>query len=197
MLEFSRLIEKPFVSLQHYGRSRSEFIQTVLHNSEMTMRTLTIFLLGLIILSCQTIESKSETSVTTTPQSTEPDYQVALKFINDYLDYSNDLKSQIGQIEWIESRTDITTEFKIELKRTLKEAEENDPELGLGFDPILEAQDNPNEFEIDKTDSEFLIVKGIDWPDFLLTLKVKLVDNKWLVDGAGIINVPANKRIKR
>lgn len=161
------------------------------------MRTLTIFLLGLIILSCQTIESKSETSVTTTPQSTEPDYQVALKFINDYLDYSNDLKSQIGQIEWIESRTDITTEFKIELKRTLKEAEENDPELGLGFDPILEAQDNPNEFEIDKTDSEFLIVKGIDWPDFLLTLKVKLVDNKWLVDGAGIINVPANKRIKR
>ena len=81
------------------------------------------------------------------------------------------MKSQIGRIE---SRTDVTTEFKIELKRILKEAEENDPKLGLGFDPILDAQNNPNEFEIDKTDSEFLIVKGENWTNVQLSLKMKL-----------------------
>ncbi len=163
----------------------------------MTMKTFTILLLGLVLLSCQTTESKSENSPTAKSQSTEPNYQVAINFANEYLDFINDRKSEIGRSEWLNSRKDVTVSFKSELERIIGEAEKNDPELGLGFDPILDAQDNPNEFEIEKTDSEFLIVKGKDWPDFQLTLKVKLVDNKWLVDGAGIINVPENKRIKR
>lgn len=163
----------------------------------MTLRTLTIFLLGLIILSCQTTDSKSETSETTMSQSTEPDYQVAIKFINDYLDFTNDRQSETGLIEWGNSRKDVTVTFKSELKRILNEAEKNDPELGLGFDPILDAQDSPNRFNLDKTESEYLIVKGENWTEFRLTLKMKLKENKWLVDGSGIINVPKDKRIKR
>tara|TARA_B100000941_G_C28478964_1_gene540941 strand:+ start:1161 stop:1604 length:444 start_codon:yes stop_codon:yes gene_type:complete len=120
-----------------------------------------------------------------------------IKFINDYLDFSNDLKSEIGLIEWVNQRHDVTGEFKNELNRILEEAEKNDPELGLGFDPILDAQDSPNRFKLDKSESEYLIVKGENWTEFRLTLKMKLVDNKWLVDGAGIINVPENRRIKR
>tara|TARA_B110000037_G_C17081828_1_gene490299 strand:- start:1299 stop:1790 length:492 start_codon:yes stop_codon:yes gene_type:complete len=163
----------------------------------MTLRILTIFLLGLTFLSCQTKELKSEPSETTTSQSNEPDYQIAIKFINDYLNFSNDLKSEIGLIEWVNQRHDVTVEFKNELNRILEEAEKHDPELGLGFDPILDAQDSPNRFKLDKAESEYLIVKGENWTEFRLTLKMKLVDNKWLVDGAGIINVPENKRIKR
>ncbi len=155
------------------------------------MRTLIAIFLGLLIFSSHTTYKQE------IKQPLEPNYNIAIKFINDYLDYINDLQSEIPLIEWVQNRTDITTEFKIELKRILVEAEENDPELGLGFDPIIDAQDNPNEFELDKTDSEFLIVKGKDWPDFKLTLKMKLVGAKWLVDGAGIINVPENKRMKR
>jgi len=107
------------------------------------------------------------------------------------------LKSEIGLIEWVNQRHDVTGEFKNELNRILEEAEKNDPELGLGFDPILDAQDSPNRFKLDKSESEYLIVKGENWTEFRLTLKMKLVDNKWLVDGAGIINVPENRRIKR
>jgi hypothetical protein len=60
----------------------------------------------------------------------------------------------------------VTVGFKVELKRIIDEAEKNDPELGLGFDPVLDAQDNPSKFEIDNTDSEYLIVKGVKWADF-------------------------------
>jgi len=119
-------------------------------------------------------DSKRETSETITRQSTEPDYQVALKFINDYLEFTNDRKSDIGLIEWVNSRKDLTVEFKSELKRILDEAEKEDPELGLGFNPILDAQDSPDRFLLDSTDYEFLIVKGEDWTEFRLTLKIKL-----------------------
>lgn len=161
------------------------------------MRTLALILLTLTIFACKATENKAETSKQPFNQPIQPDYTIAIQFINDYLDYTNDMKSEIGLIEWIYNRTDITTGFKIELKSLLDEAAKNNPNVGLGFDPILDAQDSPSQFELDKTDSEFLTVKGKDWPDFQLTLKVKLVANKWLVDGAGIINVPENKRIMR
>jgi hypothetical protein len=159
-----------------------------------TLKTLTFLLFGLTFLSYHATESKSEPFETTSSQSNEPEYQIAIKFINDYLDFLNDSKSEIGLIEWVYQRHDVTGEFKNELNRILEEAEKNDPVLGLGFDPILEAQDYPNRFKLDKTESEYLIVKGENWTEFRLTLKMKLVDNKWLVDGAGIINVPENKR---
>lgn len=130
-------------------------------------------------------------------QSSGPNYQLAVQFINDYLDYSNDLQSEIGLIEWVNKRDDVTVEFKSELKRILEDAEKSDPELGLGFDPILDAQDSPNKFELYNTDSEYLVVRGHDWTEFKLTLKMKLVDKNWLVDGSGIINVPKNNRINR
>jgi hypothetical protein len=161
------------------------------------LRTLTILLLGLAFLSCKSTNSKSEHSRNKPIPSSEPNYKVTIQFINDYLDFSNDRQSEVGLIEWINQRHDVTVGFKNELNRIFKQAEKNDPELGLGFDPILDAQDNPNRFELDKAESEYLIVKGENWPEFRLTLKMKLVDNKWLVDGAGIINVPENKRIKR
>ncbi len=127
----------------------------------------------------------------------EPDYEVGVQFINDYLNFCNDLQTNTGIVEWIGNRQDVSNEFKSELKRIIKEAESRDPELGLGFDPILDAQDNPDQFEIAHKDSEYLIVKGIDWPDFQLTLKLKLEGENTLVDGSGIINVLTEKRIKR
>jgi len=75
-----------------------------------------------------------------------------------------------------------------------------DPEIGLGFDPILDAQDYPDKgFEIVHSDStnEFVTVRGIDWPEFLLVLRLANHENKWLVDGSGVINIPENRRADR
>lgn len=163
----------------------------------MILRTLTIFILGLSILGCQVTDKKNESPELSKTQLLEPNYKIAIQFINDYLDFSNDLKTETRLIDWFTKRNDLTAEFKNELKRIIKEAEKNDAEIGLGFDPILNAQDNPNQFEFDKSDSKYIVVKGVNWPDFKLTLKLKLEENKWLVDGACIVNIPLNKRIER
>jgi len=162
------------------------------------LKTITILLIALsTLISCNSTGSKSEAINQKTDQTIAPKYEVALHFINEYLDYSNDRKSEIETIEWVNNRTDVTIGFKIELNKIITEAQKQDPELGLGFDPILDAQDSPNEFEIDKTDSEYLIVKGVKWDDFRLAMKLKHEGDVWLVDGSGIINIPENKKIKR
>ncbi|MBZ9777967.1 hypothetical protein LB452_03435 [Psychroflexus sp. CAK8W] len=134
---------------------------------------------------------------TMSSQATETDDEVTVEFINDYVAYCNDLATKVSQLEWIQNRKDVTNSFRSELERIVSEAESNDPELGLGFDPILDAQDYPNSFEIESQNSEYVVVKGIDWPEFKLTLKLKIIEGKYFVDGSGIINIPEGKRIKR
>lgn len=151
----------------------------------------------LTIISFNNSSSKSEIHECSQTPNSEINYEVGLRFINDYLVYCNDLQSKIGLYEWIKNRDDLTIRFKNDLKIILDESMKEDSELGLGFDPILDAQDNPDEFEIDYTDSVYLIVKGVKWPEFRLTIKLKFETNKWLVDGSGIVNIAENRRIKR
>jgi hypothetical protein len=128
----------------------------------------------------------------------DPDYQIALNFINEYTEFINQPKSEQEILNWIESHNSLTDDFKKEVTRVISDARLDDPELGLGFDPILDAQDYPeNGFEIAERDSVFLTVRGVEWPEFRLALKLKWQDDFWLVDGSGIINIPINHRIKR
>ena len=102
--------------------------------------------------------------------------------------------------EWVSSSKLTTTRFKTELKKLLAEAYKEDPELGLDADPIFDAQDYPDKgFELDYFDSNtnYVVAKGKDWPDFKLTMKMVLENNNWLVDGCGIINIPTAKRSTR
>lgn len=103
----------------------------------------------------------------------QPDYQVAVQFINDYAIYCNKTKFRPNVIKWINKRTDVTKEFRKILISTIQKAKKENPEYGLGFDPIFDAQDYPNQFEIDSFNEEYLIVKGINWPVFKLTIKLK------------------------
>lgn len=121
----------------------------------------------------------------------EPSYEVALTFLHSYLDYLNDRNVKIGRVEWIRKQTTVTENFKTTLTKFIESSE------FLDFDPILDAQDYPEGFEIYETDSEFVIVKGTDWPGFKLTLKLLKVGKEWLVDGSGVINVPKERRRKR
>lgn len=157
-----------------------------------------MIILGVALWACQPANSTSENIKGNTVIQVEPNCEVAIQFINNYVVFCNAKNPNIGLLDWVNSQSVVTTGFKLELENMLVAAEKNDPQLGLGFDPIFDAQDYPDKgFEVDKQDSTYVIVKGVDWPDFRLSLRLTLEDGRWLVDGAGVINIPANKRAKR
>jgi hypothetical protein len=124
---------------------------------------------------------------------------VALKFMNDYVKYCNSRGAESNTTKWIESNRQVTNEFKKGYKKLIEEATKKEPESGLDFDPVFDAQDYPEKgFEFLKSDNEgYVFLKGIDWPDFITVIKIMLVEDKWMVDGAGIINVPKDRQVKR
>jgi hypothetical protein len=167
------------------------------------MRYLFMFTCLILLQACQidsTETSQNETSQENSEEeltASAPDYQVALRFINDYADVIYNGASVPDEVEWAQSRNDVTKEFVSEIRRIVEEGFKLDPEMGLGFDPIVDAQDLPETFKIEREEGEYVIVQGVDWPDFELTMRLKEVDGKWFVHGCGIVNIPANKRMER
>jgi hypothetical protein len=104
-------------------------------------------------------------------------------------------------MNWIQKNELLTDSFKKNYKNLVDSAKKADPEMGLDFDPIFDAQDFPDKgCELLNCDQNtgYITVKGkIDWPEFNLVLKVVSQNGKWLVDGCGAINIPENKRAKR
>jgi hypothetical protein len=135
-----------------------------------------------------------------TPNQTA-DFNVAVDFINAYTTYHLTESAGIdGVTDWIAKHPSLTEGFKTAHKQLLETARKNEPEVGLGFDPIVDAQDFPDKgFAISKTDTlnGYVTVSGVDSPDFEVVLKVVQQNNRSLVDGAGVINIPEEKRPKR
>jgi len=152
-----------------------------------------------VLLSCTTASrDKSSHLLETNDSLILPDPDIALQFINSYTELSLYRPDSIEA--WILNNPLVTEHFKITYKNLMDSALQVDPEIGLGFDPILDAQDYPDKgFEIVPHDStnEFVTVRGIDWPEFLLVLKLANHENKWQVDGSGVINMPENRRADR
>lgn len=116
----------------------------------------------------------------------------ALSFINDYVKNCNKMKEAVSVVEWVNKSDKVTQEFKTALKKLMDEAYAKDPESGLDADPIFNAQDYPDKgFAREKIDSSAKIVylKGIEWPDFKLKIRMTKQNNKWLVDGCGMVNM--------
>lgn len=139
---------------------------------------------------------------TTTVSVSQKDSRVenALDFINAYNDNSSKLNKAVGTIEWVNANALTTREFKAALGKLIHEAYAIDPEMGLGADPIFDAQDSPTQgFELEYFDEKtnYLIVKGKDWPEFRLSMKVIEENGEWLVDGCGMVNIPNHRRIER
>jgi hypothetical protein len=165
------------------------------------MRTFILTLLSVGLLSCNSeIKKKPETSAAPPEKKIVPDFNVALGFINDYAKFCTKIDQRSNTAEWIQQNSLLTGNFKSRYKNLLDSAQKKDPELGVGSDPIFDAQDFPEKgFSILKVDtlSGYVTVAGIDWKDFELVLKLEQENNKWLVDGAGVINIPGDKRAKR
>jgi hypothetical protein len=152
----------------------------------------------LLFLSCNR-QAETNTISSSTEKKTEisQDANVALNFINDYAAFCNQ-KDQ--DANWIRNNSLLTENFKSTYYQLLDSARKEDPELGLGFDPIFDAQDFPDKgFVIVDQDNTtgFVTVKGKDLPEFILVLKISEQNGKWLVDGSGVINILVEKRAKR
>ena len=82
----------------------------------------------------------------------------------------------------------------------LNTAWEDDPEIGLGFDPFFDAQDFPMRVEMANYDAKsgYLQLKGIeDWDEYRLTMKLINQNGKTMVDGCGVVNIPQEKQAAR
>jgi hypothetical protein len=167
------------------------------------MNRLIFAIILIVCASCRQTDSKipaNKTSVISSEVGRQKQIDKALIFLNSYVDNCNKMKVSIGVVEWIDSNKLTTYNFRKELKRIMDEAYKPEPEIGRDADPIFDAQDYPEKgFELDSFDNKtnYIVVKGKNWPDFKLTIKVVLENNVWLVDGCGIINIPNDKRSAR
>ncbi len=93
------------------------------------------------------------------------------QFITTY--FANAHKLDRG--EWVQHNQWLTDNFKVRYTDLLNQAYQDEPEMGLGFDPIMNAQDYPDEgFEMESYDDATgrVILFGKDWEDFKVNLKV-------------------------
>lgn len=149
------------------------------------MKNRLFLLLVTALFSCETPVKNQEAP----RQEVVPDQQVALKVLNDYVSNCNALKDA-GK--WVENNDLLTADFKKDYNKIMREAWEDDPELGLGFDPIFNAQDYPEKgFKIvsnEEPRNPVITLRGIDM-DITVKVKLKEINNKWLVDGMGVIRM--------
>lgn len=173
------------------------------------MKSIIYSTLLLLFIGCNNQpKEKKENSITPTaitPPVTRiiPNFNVALQFINDYIGFCTremSAHSDTTEASWIQHNQLLTDNFKNRYKNLLDSARKADPELGLDFDPVLDAQDYPEKgFSISERDTAngYVTMTGIGQNDFKLVLKLTSQNNAWLVDGAGVINIPGDKRARR
>lgn len=128
--------------------------------------------------------------------SANENYQAALDFLNAYIENIDNLQV----LEFVESSPLATESFKTELENIVIRAWEENPEIGLGFDPLFDAQDYPSEgvelYEF-HPETGYVIVKGVEWDDFRVAMKVVNENGHILVDGCGAVNIPEDERAQR
>lgn len=164
------------------------------------MRSLILTLLSVGLFSCNSETKVNQESSSNQPeQKVTPDFNVALSFINDYTKLCTS-PQRTPTAAWIKQNSLLTDNFKNRYHTLMDSADKKDPELGLDSDPIFDAQDFPEKgFSILRVDTAggYVTVAGNDWKEFELVLRVALAGSGSLVDGAGVINIPNDKRAKR
>ncbi|OAI42683.1 hypothetical protein AYO41_00685 [Verrucomicrobia bacterium SCGC AG-212-E04] len=99
-------------------------------------------------------------------------------------------------IRWVTANSYLSDGFKKALRKAVVDARKEDPEMGLDFDPILNAQDYPEKGYRAKDiqangDKASVTMEGLDAPDFKISVQLVKTDNKWKIDRIGDINSSA------
>ena len=177
---------------------------------DLNMKHILVFTIAILLFSCQEkTEKTSEIPINTLDpgmsenlseesSSIDLDPKVGVDFINSYIKSS--IAGEIGILEFTESNPNASENLKRKLEKMLNTAWEDDPEIGLGFDPFFDAQDFPMRVEMANYDAKsgYLQLKGIeDWDEYRLTLKLINQNGKTMVDGCGVVNIPQEKQAAR
>ncbi|MCK0123571.1 hypothetical protein MWU76_04100 [Gelidibacter sp. F2691] len=128
--------------------------------------------------------------------SDDENYQAALDFLNAYIENKDTLEI----LEFVKASPLATENLKTALETILIEAWEENPTVGLGFDPLFDAQDYPDKGVILHSfdpETGYVMAKGVEWTDFRVVLRVVNEDGHILVDGCGVVNIPEEKRAER
>lgn len=124
-------------------------------------------------------------------ESLKPEF--ALNFLHDYLNRPiGDAGYRVDVMKWLEQSNATTSSFRENLDSLLSQAEVDDPELGLGYDPLIMGQDYAEKYEIDYYDAtkDAFVFKGMKPDDqFTTAIKVVELDGQLLVDGFGLIGI--------
>ena len=132
----------------------------------------------------------------------DPEAAAAVRFMEEYTQYANAVmarKTSQSVEAWLRATPLVTARFRTAFRTLEQEGRRRDPDLGWGFDLILDAQDYPDKGFIPHScgSAGFVELQGRDWPDFRLVVKVVRRDGVLLVDGAGRVNVPQAQRARR
>lgn len=138
-------------------------------------------------------EAQNTTAVLSVKTSELPAEKIALDFADSYTEFMRNDVDFAETKKWVEQNKEVTEAFKKSYIDMIAEAERQNPEQGLDFDPIINAQDVPdNGFEIlsynKKTNT--VTLKAKETTDFTLKLKMVNQNNRWFVDGSGVVNMP-------
>ncbi len=128
--------------------------------------------------------------------------QVALEFMNGYVAYSEAImktKTPIKVEAWLAGFARLSPGFIPAYKKLEAQGFELDAELGWGMDLILDAQDYPEQgFELLRCKgNDLLELRGRNWPEFKVVVKTLQRDGRYLIDGAGRVNIAESERAKR
>lgn len=131
------------------------------------------------------------------PQQVEPELEfnpeVAANFINSYIENVDKRSERIEIRKWTQASELVTDNFKSQLDSLITDSFEREPEYGLGFDPILHAQDYPDGgFHLLNFDEStgLATVNGIEGPSFHIPVILVIIDGRTFVDGCGAVNIP-------
>ncbi len=176
-----------------------------LKHPKLKKSLLVIFLTISLFISCRCssqsvthANNKSEQPQNQTER--EAKINVALTFINGYVVNCNKVKQAMDIVKWVNSSKLVTKEFQLALKKIMDEAHKADPILGLDFDPLFNAQDYPDKgFVLDSIDNtgNYLTLKGKDWEQFKIHIKLVNDNQQWLVGGCGIVNMPNGGKVEK
>lgn len=127
----------------------------------------------------------------------------AARFANAYVKHAEavlDGRSRQGTVSWLKANALASPTLAAAYAAKEREGRKKDPELGWGADILLDAQDFPDKgFELQTclATPGYVRLRGIDAPDFTLTLRVEDTPAGPRVIGSGMVNIPAKLRATR